>query len=256
MTPRGRRLAGLAALLVATAADAADWTRVETVGTDAHSYDRSKLAIRGDEVTYWRRVVFPKPVRVRVGLARSALYHERIHCRDHTLKALAWQLFADEGSVLETSTTPEAEIVAIAIVPETVGDRFQDVMCRLVEARRRREADIARDEAQLATRRKDLEQLKAEIDRLEAAIDRMRFEAALTAPAAPPAAVATPIPPAAAGTPGAAAPAVAPVTAPAATAQPASPALTAPVAPTVPTVPTVPTAPTAPSTEQTPTEAR
>lgn len=255
MTPRGRGLAGLAMLLVATVADAADWTRVETVGTDAHSYDRSKVAIRGDEVTYWRRVVFAKPVRVRVGMARSALYHERIHCRDHTLKALAWQLFADEGSQLETSTTPEAEIAALAIVPETVGDRFQDVMCRLVEARRRREADITRDEAQLAARRKDLEQLKAEIERLEASIDRMRFESALSVPAASPAAA--PTPPATAGTPAAAATPVAPVAAPAPVAPPASPAPVAPAAPAAPTAPTAPAAPvTVPQADPAPTDTR
>lgn len=207
MTARGRSLAAIAALLAsATVVDAADWTRIATVGVDVHSYDRSKVAIRGDEVSYWRKVVFAAPVRVRAGLARSAIYHERIHCRDHTLKALAWQLFADEGGMLESTTVPEADVAAIAIAPETVGDRFQDLMCGLVEARRRRDADIARDEAHLAARRRELEQLKLEIERLETSIDRMKFEAAPGASA--PSTVTTSPPPAAAPTTAPAPPAV------------------------------------------------
>lgn len=204
MTARGRSLAAIAALLASTTVvDAADWTRIATVGVDVHSYDRSKVAIRGDEVSYWRKVVFAAPVRVRAGLARSAIYHERIHCRDHTLKALAWQLFADEGGMLESTTVPEADVAAIAIAPETVGDRFQDLMCGLVEARRRRDADLARDEAHLAARRKELEQLKLEIERLETSIDRMKFEAAQGASApstVSPSTVTTSPPPAAAPT--------------------------------------------------------
>lgn len=160
---------------------AAEWTRVEASGADQHAYDKSMISIRGDEITYWRRVTFAKPVRVRTGMAKSAIYQERIHCRDHTVRALAWQVFADEGVTLEASNNADAD--AAAIVPETVGDRFGSVMCQFVEARRRRDADLARDEAQLAARRKDLEQLKLEIDQLEASVLRLRIEAAQSQPA-------------------------------------------------------------------------
>lgn len=160
---------------------AAEWTRVEASGADQHAYDRSMISIRGDEITYWRRVTFAKPVRVRTGMAKSAIYQERIHCRDHTVRALAWQVFADEGVTLEASNNADAD--PAAIVPETVGDRFGSVMCQFVEARRRRDADLARDEAQLAARRKDLEQLKLEIDQLEASVLRQRMEAAQSQPA-------------------------------------------------------------------------
>jgi hypothetical protein len=180
-----RALAGVFALVVAgnlpVAAIAADWTRVEASGTDQHAYDRSMIAIRGDEITYWRRVTFAKPVRVRTGMAKSAIYQERIHCRDHTVRTLAWQVFADEGVTLESSSNADAD--AAAIVPETVGDRFGSVMCPFVEARRRRDADLARDEAQLSARRKDLEQLKLEVDQLEASVLRLRIEAAQSQPA-------------------------------------------------------------------------
>lgn len=156
-------------------ASGADWQRVPSVGNDQHFYDRSKVTIVGDEVTYWRKVVFAKSVRVKAGTAKIALYRERMHCRDHTLRALSWQLLADEGAVIEASTAPEPE--ATPIVPETVGDRFQAVMCVLVDSARQRDADIARDEAQLTARRKELEALKSEVERLEATLGKLRSEA-------------------------------------------------------------------------------
>ena len=103
-----------------------------------------------------------------------------MHCRDHTLRALSWQLLADEGAVIESSTAPEAE--AASIVPETVGDRFHSVMCGFAETRKQRETDIARDEAQLAARRKELDALKAEVERLEAALAKLRDDAAALVP--------------------------------------------------------------------------
>lgn len=181
-------LALLAAGASSMEAIAADWARVEASGADQHAYDRSMLAIRGDEITYWRRVTFSKPVRTRTGMAKSAIYQERIHCRDHTVRALAWQVFADEGVTLESSNTADAD--AATIVPETVGDRFGSVMCQFVEAQRRRDADLAREEAQLAARKKDLERLKAEVDQLEASVFRLRLETAKSQPAQVPTAAA------------------------------------------------------------------
>lgn len=162
----------LATAATVSVAAAADWTRVPAAGADAHFYDRTKVTIRNDEVTYWRKVVFARPARVRSGQARSAVYQESIHCRDHTLRAIAWQLYADDGAMIESATAPESEAAAIA--PETIGDRFQAAMCELVDARRRRDADIARDEAQLVTKRKEFEALRQEIERLEASIGRLK----------------------------------------------------------------------------------
>lgn len=177
---RCRFIGAAFALAASVTAGAADWQRVPSVGNDQHFYDRSKVTIAGDEVTYWRKVVFAKPVRVKAGTARIALYRERMHCRDHTLRALSWQLLADEGAVIEASTAPEPE--PTPVVPETVGDRFQAVMCALVDSARLRDAEIARDESQLAARRKELETLKAEVDRLEATLGRLRSEAAAMLP--------------------------------------------------------------------------
>jgi hypothetical protein len=180
-TLRRRRFVGaVLALALPMAAGAADWQRVSSVGNDQHYYDRSKVTIAGDEVTYWRKVVFAKPVRVKSGTAKIALYRERMHCRDHTLRALSWQLLADEGAVIEASNAPEPE--PSPVVPETVGDRFQAVMCALADSARQRDVDIARDEAQLAARRKELEALRAEVERLEATLGRLRSEAAAMLP--------------------------------------------------------------------------
>lgn len=179
---RARQLLALgvaAALLPWEGATAADWLRVPAGGADQHFYDRAKVSISGDEVTYWRKVVFERPVRARGGTVRVAIYRERVSCRDHTLRALAWQLLAEEGALLEGSTQPEAE--AAPVVPETVGDRFLEVMCALAEAKRRREADLARDEAQLAAKKRELDALKAEVDRLEVLVAKLREEAASTA---------------------------------------------------------------------------
>lgn len=175
MSPRrGCFLASVALLVPAAAASAADWTRIPAAGADLHFYDRSKVVIQGDEITYWRKVAFAKPPRTRLGTARSALHQERIQCRDHTLRSLGWQLFAEEGVLLESATTPEAE--AAPIVPETIGDRFQAAMCDLVETRRRREAELQREETQLAARRREMDQVKREIERLEDAVRSLRIE--------------------------------------------------------------------------------
>jgi hypothetical protein len=184
LRPAALALVASAALLPWHPAGAAEWTRVATGGGDQHFYDRTKLSISGDDVTYWRKVVFERPVRARAGTVKSALYRERVSCPDHTLRALAWQLFADEGALVESSTQPDAE--AAPVVPETVGDRFLEVMCGLAEAKRRREADLARDEAQLAAKKRELESLRAEVDRLESLVSALRQEAAAARPAESP----------------------------------------------------------------------
>lgn len=179
---RSRRLLVLGAaavLLPWEGAAAADWLRVPANGADQHFYDRTKVSITSDEVTYWRKVVFERPVRTRGGAVRMAVYRERVSCRDHTVRTLAWQLMAEEGALVESSSQPEAE--AAPVVPETVGDRFLEVMCTLAEAKRRREADLARDEAQLAVKKRELDALKAEVERLDTLVTKLREEAAATA---------------------------------------------------------------------------
>lgn len=171
-----RNLAFVCAFVASGLLHAADWVRVPSAGQDLHYYDRSKVTVRGDEITYWRKVVLATPTQVRAGVARSAIYQERIHCRQHTLRTLGWQLFAAEGAALESATTADAE--AGPIVPETIGDRFQTVMCELVDVRRRQAAEFAREEALLASKRKELEALRTEVERLEDSVARLRVREA------------------------------------------------------------------------------
>ncbi len=186
-----RSLSCFCALAMSGPLHAADWVRVPSASQDLHYYDRSKVTIRGDEITYWRKVVLATPTQVRAGVARSAIYQERIHCRQHTLRTLGWQLFAAEGAALESATTSDAE--PGPIVPETIGDRFQTAMCELVDVRRRQAAEFAREEALLASKRKELDTVRAEVERLEESVARLRVreaafgsdKASEAAPAAP-----------------------------------------------------------------------
>ncbi|MBI1395663.1 MAG: hypothetical protein GC151_06750 [Betaproteobacteria bacterium] len=173
----------LSCALISQRGFCADWVRVPAAGADEHYYDRSKIVIQGDEITYWRKVVFANSVRVANGVARQAIYQERIDCHDHTLQSLAWQLYAASGVLLESSTTPDAD--AKAIVPETIGDRFQTAMCKQVEDRQRRIEELRQDEALVKAKRKELETLKAEIERLESTVRRIRaLDPALAEPPA------------------------------------------------------------------------
>ncbi len=172
---RAARARALSLLLTALApwgqgAHAADWVRVSAPDQHQHSYDRTKLAIEGDEITYWRRVVFRAPQSVAAGNARMAMYRERIDCRNHTLRTLGYLLYAQDGSVLENVYTPEA--AAEPIIPETLGDRFDMLMCVLVdEARRAREEAAAQAPDAAVT-----EALRAEIERLEGRVRELEAQ--------------------------------------------------------------------------------
>jgi len=140
----------LAALALAAPAQAADWTRVTAKDQHEHYYDRGKLAIESDQITYWRRVVFRPPQPTRNGVAGTAMYRERIDCTLHTHRTLGYLLYGVDGGVLENVYTPDAP--SDPIIPETVGDRFGDTMCALVA--RERSRNVARRAAEKAASEK------------------------------------------------------------------------------------------------------
>lgn len=198
----------VAALAASTPLQAADWTRVAAKDQHQHYYDRGKLAIDGEQITYWRRVVFRPAQSTRNGIAASAMYRERIDCALHTHRTLGYLLYAKDGSVLENVYTPEAP--SEPIVPETVGDRFESAMCTLVA--RERSRNVAKRKAQKPSaeamqpssdgtiaahragadgnavadwKRMDQAQLLAEIARLEARLAQLRARVLqMSAPAA------------------------------------------------------------------------
>lgn len=122
-------------LLLSLPAGAAEWIRVHPQADgDQYFYDRSKLYINGDEITYWKKVIFRLPPTVKGLPAANGLYRERIHCVEHTLKLISYLLYAADGSTLEYVTNPDSE--AAPIIPDTVGDVFEQTTCNLVNLKR------------------------------------------------------------------------------------------------------------------------
>jgi len=176
-----KRLATIAALLcVCGPAHAAEWVRMSTIDINQHWYDRSKIFVEGDLVTYWRRVTFRSPQRSKAGMASSAMYHERVDCRTHMHTTLGYLLYSKDQSVLDNVNTPEA--APEAIVPETVGDQFEKLMCSLAP-------QIAIEQKAVAsTMPRTPGELRDEIDFLEARLRMLREQLDLLGKSPPPAA--------------------------------------------------------------------
>lgn len=123
-------LALLLQLALASAAVAADWTRLDIPNTkDEYFFDHSKLVINGNEVIYWKKVLFMPPRPVKKFLASSSLMREQIDCREHTLRLLSFLYYDAQGAVIEYVADSEKE--GTPIIPDTVGDKFERVMCKL-----------------------------------------------------------------------------------------------------------------------------
>ncbi|MBM3393362.1 MAG: hypothetical protein FJY37_01695 [Betaproteobacteria bacterium] len=150
---------------------AAEWAAVPTGDGNQHFYDRSKVFVSGDEVTYWRRVVFSTAHPVRNGFARSAMYRERVSCKQHRISTLGYLLYASDGSVLENVYTPDVD--PSAVVPETVGDRFHRIMCAFVGTGGGTRP-TPRDPAPAPKKTDDNDSVREEIDRLETMLKRLR----------------------------------------------------------------------------------
>lgn len=136
-------------LLLSLPAAAAEWVRVRPLAEgDQYFYDRSKLYINGDEITYWKKVSFKIPAMVKGQAAASGLYRERIHCAEHTLKLISYLLYAPDGNTIEYIASHEGE--AAPIIPDTVGDVFEKTVCELV---RQKQALARQQAAEEAARR-------------------------------------------------------------------------------------------------------
>jgi len=120
-------------LLFSGAINAAEWVIVHTSPDgDRYSYDASKLTMSGNEITYWKKVTFQSAQPYKGSLAASAMYRERINCAEHTLKPLSHVIHAASSAVIEQVA---AESEAAAIVPETVGDVFEQMLCPILKSR-------------------------------------------------------------------------------------------------------------------------
>jgi len=177
-----------AALLLALAlpASAAEWVRVHTAGEgDLYFYDRSKLYINGDEITYWKKVTFKTAQPVKSQFAASGLFRERIHCAEHTLKLISYLLYTPAGELFEYAPTKEGD--PAPIIPDSLGDVFEKALCPLVLKKQAEDRQKADAKAQAEAAEKGEAEEKARL--------KTEAEAAATAapqPAAPPLGTATP----------------------------------------------------------------
>lgn len=123
-----RRLILTASFCLSGIAHAANWVHLDIPNTDdRYYYDKSKLVIDGEQITYWKKALFKPPRSVKNQLATSGLMRERIDCHEHTLRLLSFLYHDAKGAVIEY--VPEAEKEGVPIIPETVGDWFEQSLC-------------------------------------------------------------------------------------------------------------------------------
>lgn len=147
-----RALTGMAlfTLLLCGQATAADWVALGKAGAvDQYFYDRSKLTIKDDEITFWKKVVFATPQAINGREVTSGLLRERIHCSDHTAKLVSYLYYSASGDTVQYTAKDESD--AAPIIPDTVGDAFEQKLCPLVwrkqeEARIKAEQKAAESE--------------------------------------------------------------------------------------------------------------
>lgn len=133
-----RHWMGILLLALSGTAAAADWVIVHTTPEgDQYYYDASRLTIGGNEITYWKKVTFKSPYSYKGQQAASALHRERIHCAEHTVKPLAHIVHGVSGAAIEHAA---ADSETTAIIPETIGDVFEQTLCALVKLKRDEES--------------------------------------------------------------------------------------------------------------------
>jgi hypothetical protein len=148
----------LAILLANVASQAADWVPLaDTKSVDQYLYDRSKLLIKDEEITYWKKVVFDVPQNVNGHEVLWILTHERIHCGEHTVKRLAQLHYSASGE--PTEYVSQAEAKPEPVIPDSADDSSERVLCPQVwqhqeEARIKAEQKAA--SAELATEAKEM----------------------------------------------------------------------------------------------------
>ena len=124
-------LISLTAVPISNSAFGADWVSLGKAGAvDQYSYDRSKLTIKEDQITYWKKVVFVTPQIINGKELPSGLLRERIDCAEHTAKLISYLYYATTGETVEYIAKDESE--AAPIIPDTVGDAFEQKLCPMV----------------------------------------------------------------------------------------------------------------------------
>jgi len=147
-------------LLAGQQALATEWMPLpNTTGSgDQYFYDQSKLIVKDDEVTYWKKVVFRSPQNINGKEAASGLLRERLHCTNHTSVLVSYLYYSASGEVVQYVANNESE--AAPIIPDTVGDAFERALCPLVwqkqeESRIKAEQKTVETELKESVKRKE-----------------------------------------------------------------------------------------------------
>lgn len=121
----------LAAILVSGHAFAAEWVPLPYAGSaDQYFYDNSKLVIKDDEISYWKKVIYKAPQAVKDKVAAYAILRERIHCGEHSAKLMSYLYYSASGETIEYKTQDDSP--AIPVIPDSVGDSFERELCPMV----------------------------------------------------------------------------------------------------------------------------
>jgi hypothetical protein len=141
----------LAAILVSGHAFAAEWVTLPYAGSaDQYFYDSSKLVIKDDEISYWKKVIYKNPQAVKDKAAVYAILRERIHCGEHSAKLMTYLYYSASGETIEYKAQDDSP--ATPVVPDSVGDAFERELCPMVwrkQEEMRIKAEQAAAEAEL-----------------------------------------------------------------------------------------------------------
>lgn len=118
-------------LITSYAVHAAEWVSLPNPGSgDQYFYDSSKLTIKDEEITYWKKVMFVHPQNINGKEAISGILRERLHCGEHTATLLSYLYYSATGETVQYVANNDA--TAIPVIPDTVGDAFERILCPLV----------------------------------------------------------------------------------------------------------------------------
>lgn len=156
------RLVCLILLCTSATALAAEWVALPAIPNgDQYFYDKSKLMIKDDEVTFWKKVQFKTPQALKGTDVVSGVLRERINCAEHSAKLLTYLYYSATGDTVEY--VPEDETPAMPIVPDTVGDNYDRVLCPMVW-RKQEEARIKNEQKAAEQEMKDESKPKESAD--------------------------------------------------------------------------------------------
>lgn len=139
---------------------AAEWVPLPNAGSaDQYYYDKSKLVIKDDEITYWKKVLFKVPQPIKGKEAATGILRERINCSEHTAKLLSYLYYTSSGESIDYVAQDDS--APAPIVPDTVGDAFDQALCPMVW-RKQEEARIKAEQAGVEAELKQGEKKKEE----------------------------------------------------------------------------------------------